>query len=141
MCSEYNSRVASEPVIRNELPILIVDDDPAVRLSLQLLLKAKGYSVQDFPSADALLKAFDDTESDCLFVDYQMPDMDGLELVRRLRAEGWTGWAYLLTASADPQLESRSAEAGIDLVVEKPISVARLLDLVHLARVRIRNLP
>lgn len=141
MCSEYNSRGASDPVVRNELPVLIVDDDPAVRLSLQLLLRAKSYNVREFPSADALLKVFDDTESDCLFVDYRMPDMDGIELVRRLRTDGWTGSAYLLTASADPQLESRSAEAGVDLVVEKPISVARLLDLVHLARARIRNLP
>lgn len=141
MCSDYNSTTVNDPVIRTALPILIVDDDPAVRLSLQFLLKAKGYSVREFESADALLRAFNDTESDCLFVDYRMPDMDGLELVRRLRANGWRGSAYLLTATQDPQLASRAAEAGVDLVVEKPISVTRLLDLVHMARARLRNLP
>ena len=67
--------------------VAIVDDDEAVRDSLQHLLGAIGHKTETFASVAEFLKA-DLDKVLCLIVDYHMPDMTGLDLVARLRAEG-----------------------------------------------------
>jgi CheY-like chemotaxis protein len=100
--------------------ILVSDDDPAVRRSLQLVLKSRGYAVRGYTTASAL--AIDPRApcADCVIVDYNMPDIDGLALLNKLRCEGWCGRSILISAYYDDALVARALAAGVDEVVAKP---------------------
>ncbi len=79
--------------------VAIVDNDHAVRHSLQFLLEVIGHKVETFASATEFLKA-ELAKFVCLIVDHHMPGMTGLELAARLRAEGSTIPFMLVTGSA-----------------------------------------
>jgi DNA-binding response OmpR family regulator len=66
--------------------ILIVDDEPNVRLMLQTALESVGYHVMQAENGEAALKRLGDSEVDMILLDLQMPRMSGMELLRRLRA-------------------------------------------------------
>ena len=74
-------------------------------------------------------KLSDDTQT-VLIADYLMPDIDGLTLLTRLRAQGWSGPALLITGHFDANLEERALAIGYSWVFEKPLNHERLLDAV-----------
>jgi CheY-like chemotaxis protein len=100
--------------------ILVSDDDPAVRRSLQLLLKARGYEVRSYTTAHALAADLCTQWADCIIVDYKMPDTDGVSLFNQLRCEGWCGRGILISAYYDDALVARALAAGFDEVIAKP---------------------
>lgn len=112
--------------------VLLVDDDQAVRRSIKLLLRARGFNVRDFESAADLLADQMSGSCQCLITDYLMPSMDGLVLLERLRARGWTGCAALITGCYQNDLERRALAAGFLAVVEKPLTDEKLVDLIAL---------
>lgn len=109
--------------------VLLVDDDLAVRRSLKLLLQARGYSVHDFGSGVELLAELARAPCRCLITDYSMPSMDGLTLLGRLRASGWSAPAILITGCYQKGLEKRALEAGFSAIIEKPLTDEKLLDV------------
>jgi FixJ family two-component response regulator len=117
----------------NQRKIAIVDDDQAVRDSLRFLLDVMGYATESFASAAEFLKA--DTENPaCLILDYHMPNMTGLELVERLRADGVGLPILLITGSPSPATVARAADLGIYRVLEKPLGDEDLLDFINSVR-------
>jgi FixJ family two-component response regulator len=108
--------------------ILLVEDEPTVRRSLQLLLQAAGYDTRSFASAEALLAETDTRGIACLVADYRMPGLDGLGLLGVLRGRGWDGPAILVTGFGSPALTGAATAAGFSAVMEKPLSGPRLLD-------------
>lgn len=110
----------------------IVDDDSAVLDSLRFLLEVAGHRVATYPSAAAFL-ADGDLHTCCLILDHHMPQMTGLELVARLRAEGKPTRIMLITGSSSPAIRARAAELGVAKVVEKPPAEDELLDFVAAA--------
>ena len=102
--------------------IYIVDDEQAVRESLQLLLETMGYQVQVYPSAEAFLEAVAGLPSGCLIVDLQMPEMDGIELQRQLTARGIELPVVIMTAHGDIATAVRAMRAGAADFVEKPFT-------------------
>ena len=133
-------QLANDPRLRraeiadvNPLTIAIVDDDAAVRDSLRFLLEIIGYSVETFASAAEFLKT-DIQHLACLFLDYQMPEMSGMELAERLRADGSGIPILLITGSASPAIVARAAELGVTRVLEKPPSEEDLLDFISATR-------
>jgi two-component system response regulator FixJ len=113
--------------------IYIVDDDHAVRESLQLLLETSGYSVQVFASARDFLEVAQSLEFGCLIVDLQMPEMDGLELQRQLQALGVTLPAVVVTAHGDIATAVRAMRAGAIDFVEKPFTTEALQSGIRMA--------
>ena len=101
--------------------ILIAEDDPAVRRSLQLLLQGNGFDVRSYGTGGAILADLSSRDADCFVSDYRMPDMDGLSLIKRLRQEGWAGPAVLITAYNTDDVRKRACEAGYHVVLEKPL--------------------
>lgn len=100
--------------------LLLVEDDAGVRRSLQLLLQAKGFDVRAYATGAALL-ADPSVDGASLFVaDYSMDDLDGIEVLSRLRTRGWAGPAVLITAYPSPTLDARARAKGFDVVLEKP---------------------
>lgn len=111
--------------------VLIVEDDQAVRRSLTLLLRARGYALDVFRSGQELLATqISATNSDCLLIDYKLPKIDGLSLLRKLRELGVKTPAYLITGYPSATLSRRATEAGFEAVIEKPASGDELSELI-----------
>ena len=112
--------------------LVIVENDDNVRRSLTLVLRARGYSVNVFRNAAELLSSRTPPQADCLQIDYRMPQMYGVELLKRLRARGNTTPALMLTGYYSPTLRQRAVDAGYFEVLEKPTDSRTLID--HIAR-------
>ena len=110
----------------------IVDDDEAVQDSLRLLLDAAGFAVRAHASAEALLSA-GPTPPGCVLTDVRMPGMDGLELLRRLRAAAITVPVVVMTGHADVPMAVRAMQAGALNFLEKPFSDEALFAAVRAA--------
>lgn len=105
--------------------ILLVEDDSAVRRSIQLILQARGYDVRAFASGALALADPSAIEAACLVTDYRMAGMSGLDLLRGLRAVGWRRPAILITAHRSDYIED-SEGALFDEILEKPLLDRRL---------------
>ena len=112
--------------------VAVVDDDLAVRDSLRFLLEVIGYTVEIFASAAEFLQA-NVRHFACLILDHHMPNMTGLELARRLRADGAVIPILLITGSPSPTIAASAAELGIE-VLDKPPGEEALIDFINGAR-------
>jgi len=113
--------------------VFVVDDDDAVRESLEFSLKLAGYSVRSFESAIAFLDAVVDTRSACLVTDVRMPDMDGIELQTELKRRGSPMPVIVITGHGDIPLAVRAMKAGATDFLEKPFTREALLTAVKRA--------
>ncbi len=101
--------------------IYVVDDDSDVLGSLQFLLETDGFVVRTFKSGAALLGDEASDVADCFVIDYKMPNMNGLDLVRRLRNRDISAPIILITGYTDEHISERAATAGVRHVVRKPL--------------------
>ncbi len=106
----------------------LVDDDDALRNSLDNLLRSVGFRVQGFASAEAFLQAQHAPETACLLLDVRLPGMNGLELQRQLVAAHWAMPIIFVTAYADDDVRARALAAGAVAFLYKP---CREEDLLH----------
>ncbi len=118
--------------------IYVVDDDPAVRESLDLLLESAGHSVRTFSSSHDFLAEAASLERGCMIVDLVMPKLDGLELQRVLAERDLDFPVIVITGHGDIPTAVRAIRAGAVDFVEKPFtaeailgSVRRALELPH----------
>lgn len=111
--------------------VLVVDDDPALRRSLDRVLRLADYEVALAESGRAALGALAGDEFSLVVLDVAMPAPDGLEVLRRMRAEGDATLVLMLTARAAVPDRVDGLEAGADDYLVKPFAVEELL-----ARVR-----
>jgi FixJ family two-component response regulator len=113
--------------------VAVVDDDEAVRDSLQFLLELAGYSVHGYASAQAFLPEAGHYDWRYLVVDQHMPALTGLDLVARLRGAGRAVPTLLITGSMTPDMMDRAAALGVTAVLEKPLADSDLLRYVAAA--------
>jgi two-component system response regulator MprA len=107
--------------------VLVVDDERPVREAIERALKLEGYEVllaQD--GADAL-KTFTDTPTDAIVLDIMMPNVDGIEVCKRIRAAGDSTPILLLTARDAVEDRVSGLDAGADDYLVKPFALAELL--------------
>jgi FixJ family two-component response regulator len=100
--------------------VLVIDDDPAVRNSLEFALEIEGFSVRAYPTGADLLEAGDLPASGCLVTDYNLPGINGLDLLDLLRARNVLLPAILITTHPTTTIRYRTASAGAHLI-EKPL--------------------
>ena len=110
--------------------VLLVEDDAAVRRSLQLLLRAKGYEVRAYSSPVGLAVDEQALRSDCLVADLMMPEKDAVDLLSELRGAGWDGPALLISGFLTPAREARARDAGFQTILPKPLADRSLADAV-----------
>jgi len=110
--------------------IFVVDDDEAVRDSLQSMMKSEGFEVRAFSNGHDLLNEASLPAIGCLVVDYHMPAMNGLELVSALRGRGVSIPAILITGNPTKYVRDRASAIAV-LVVEKPWLGSYLVDCVR----------
>lgn len=112
--------------------IHVIDDDDGVRQGLAFLLEAHGLDAQFHASATAFLADVEDRGA-CIVTDIRMPEMTGLELVKRLRDEGDQTPVVVITGHGDVPLAVQAMKAGVHDFLEKPFSDAHLVDAVRSA--------
>lgn len=101
--------------------IYVVDDDLDVLRSMQFLLETDGFDVRTFKSGAALLRDVASDDADCFVIDYRMPNMNGLDLVGRLRNRDISAPIILITGDPDEQISEKAATAGVRHVLRKPL--------------------
>jgi len=106
--------------------ILVVDDEPQIRRSLQVNLEGKGYAVVTAEDAEQGLQAIANRAPDVIVLDLLMPGMGGIELTRRIR-EHSTVPIIVLSAIGDERKKVEALELGADDYVTKPFSTEELL--------------
>ncbi len=104
----------------NEGVVHVVDDDLAVRQSLSFLLASDGLPVRLHESALAFLDAMTDTSTGCIVTDVRMPGIDGIELLRRLKARGFSLPVIVMTGHADVPMAVEAMKEGAVDFIEKP---------------------
>jgi FixJ family two-component response regulator len=118
--------------------VYIVDDEPAIRDSLAMLLRSVGLPSRAFASAPAFLDGFDAGAQACLVADVRMPGMSGLELQEALRARQAALPVIIITGHGDIAMAVRAMKAGAADFIEKPFNEQVLLDAVHRALAQAR---
>jgi len=106
--------------------ILVIDDEPQIRRSLQVNLEGKGYAVATAADAEQALQAIANRAPDVIVLDLLMPGMDGMALTRRIR-EHSTVPIIILSAIGDERKKVEALELGADDYVTKPFSTEELL--------------
>jgi two-component system response regulator FixJ len=124
--------------------VALVDDDTAVRDSLQLFLTRRQLKVTCFETAEQFLKARDGYESfHCIVTDVRMPGMSGLDLVNYLIDRGWIRPIIVITGHGDVDMAVSAVKAGAFDFIEKPFDESRLLasirDAVEKGRQRLND--
>lgn len=123
-------------VIRAPRPaVILVDDDPAVTHAMQFSFDLEGLDVRSFQDGESLLAVDDLPEKGCLILDHNLPGMDGLALLDRLRAADIRLPAILITTNPRAALRNRAAAAGVP-IIEKPLLTDALLTAVRTALAR-----
>ena len=113
--------------------IFIVDDDASVRRSTGRFVRSLGMRAETFASAQDLLKSERLAEATCLILDVRMPNMDGLELQRRLRETRQRIPVVFISARATKEEEDRALRSGAVAFLRKPVRKDALLRVIHMA--------
>lgn len=110
-----------------EIIVHVVDDEEAVRASLAFLLASAGLAVRVHASAAEFLAIANRIHNGCLITDLRMPDIDGVELLARLREQGNMLPAIVITGHGDVQMAVAAMKNGALDFLEKPFSDEVLL--------------
>lgn len=118
-------------MVSDKPTVFIVDDDPAVRDSLQWLVESVNLPVKAFASGMEFLDSEAPNSSGCLILDIRMPGMSGIDVFEELKSMGAALPVVFLTGHGDVHLAVRAMKAGAFDFVEKPFNDQVLLDLVQ----------
>lgn len=122
---------------RAEVTILLVEDEERVASFVVKGLEAEGYAVEHVATGLEALARVGAHEPDLILLDLTLPDMDGLDLLRRLREGRVAAPVVILTARGDADARAQALEIGADDYLNKPFHFDELLGLLH-ARLRPR---
>jgi len=114
--------------MNSEVIVYIVDDDEAIRHSLELLLQSVGQKAKSYASAREFLDSFDPSIPGCLVLDVRMPEMSGMELQQILTEKDIKIPIIIITGHADVPMAVRAIKRGAMDFIEKPFHDQYLLD-------------
>ncbi len=107
--------------------IYVIDDDDAVRQSLEFLLKTAGHTVRSFESAKAFLEILPELRSGCIITDVRMPEITGIDLLRRVKEHHANIPVIVITGHGDISLAVEAMKLGAVDFLEKPFDDDQLL--------------
>jgi len=108
--------------------VLVVDDDPAVRKSIDRILSSKGYAVITAENGEEALRKLNEEKYDLVYTDIRMPGMSGLEVAEEIKARRpWTP-VVIITGYGTDAAEARAKAAGVSSFVHKPLSPEMIED-------------
>ena len=100
--------------------VFIVDDDPALRCSLQFMLEEAKLHVKTFESAEEFLKVCKKDSAGCLLLDIRLKGMSGTDLQKKLARKNWRLPIIFMSAFADVPMVIEAIDAGVSSFIEKP---------------------
>ena len=116
----------------NAHSVFIVDDDPAMRDALVLMLRGASFRARAFASADDFLANLPGDRSACIITDVRMPGVQGPELIRSLKGLRGESWPVIvITGHADVPLAVQLMKAGVADFIEKPFDPVQILECVR----------
>jgi two-component system KDP operon response regulator KdpE len=110
--------------------VLVVDDDPTIRRTLRINLRARGYDVEEVGSGADALSTMEDAPPDLVVLDLGLPDLDGVDVLRRIRSRSSVP-VVVLSARQESDDKVEALDEGADDYVTKPFGMDELM-----ARVR-----
>ena len=119
-----------------EIPLIsIVDDDDLSRASMEDLVRSLGFSARTFDSAKSFLQSTAVSETRCLILDVQMPEMSGIDLQDHLAQRSIDIPIIFITAFPDEATKARALNAGAICFLHKPLDLngPRLVDCIYAA--------
>ena len=116
------------------LRVLVVDDEPAILRFLRAGLAGQGYVVSEAANGQGAIDAARRGAADLIVLDLGLPDIDGLEVIRRLRASAVTAPIVVLSSRADERGKVEALDLGADDYVTKPFGIEELLARVRAAQ-------
>ncbi len=120
--------------MNDKIPIVfVVDDDKAVRKSLERLIKSVDLTVQAFSSAREFLESDPSSGPSCLVLDVRMPGLSGIDLQKELGKMGYTIPIIFITGYGDIPMSVRTMKRGAIDFLTKPFNDQDLLDAIHRA--------
>jgi DNA-binding NtrC family response regulator len=121
-----------------KMQILLIDDDACIRHAMSLFFTAEGCSLSAASSAEAALEKLSRHNYDIILVDYNLPNMDGLQLLGQIQDSSAQVIKILITAYGSNEVVSVARGLGVHEVIEKPFTseiiehtLSRLLDQHH----------
>jgi FixJ family two-component response regulator len=118
---------------KNSKLVVIVDDDDSLRNALRGLMKAAGFPVEAFASAEEFLNSGQHRDTGCLIADIRMPGMSGLDLQAKLNSEHCRIPTIFITAHGDTTMRMQAMRAGAVEFLAKPFNDDVLLEHVRTA--------
>jgi two-component system KDP operon response regulator KdpE len=119
--------------VHGSIPLLIVDDEPPIRRLLRTSLAVQGFRILEAGTARAALAMVAGAAPDVMLLDLGLPDQDGLEVIRRLRAEGSKVAIIVLSSRGDEAGKVDALDLGADDYVTKPFGMAELIARIRTA--------
>jgi two-component system, LuxR family, response regulator FixJ len=113
--------------------VYVIDDDDAMRDSLNFLLESAGFSVTLFESALKFLDALPSLDFGCVVSDVRMPGLDGIELLKRMKADNTRFPIVIMTGHGDIPLAVEAMKLGAVDFLEKPFEDDRLIGMIEAA--------
>jgi two-component system, NtrC family, sensor kinase len=121
--------------------ILLADDDEPMRALLEAVLKVSGHDVEVHENGRSAWESFERNPAELLVLDWHMPELDGIELCRRVRAhpQGDRTYLMMITARAQPEDLEHVLDAGADDYLPKPVTPADVLARLRIALKRMES--
>lgn len=121
---------------------LIIENDPCVRNTFELMFEEIGWSLQTVGSAEAAIEAMDRHDFDIIVSDFSLPGMNGIEFFRQVGETRPASVQILTSAAGSDEMISNAYAMGLDDFLQKPFTLQTLLDTIALhARKALRELP
>jgi FixJ family two-component response regulator len=117
--------------VSRDLEIVVIDDDESFRVALVESLSSLGYGSDGYASAEEYIRGIGHKSVNCVVTDIHMPGMSGLDLMKRLAAQGSTTPVVLITARSDTNLEAKAAAAGAACLLRKPFEIKDLIKCIE----------
>jgi two-component system response regulator FixJ len=114
-----------------DMVVFVVDDEPAARDSLTYLLRAEGLTCRAFADGPSMLQHLERQPVGCVVIDLMMPEMDGLSLLGKMREQGHTVPALVVSGQASVPLTVEAMKAGAVDLFEKPFDDFTLVKAVR----------
>ena len=116
--------------MKDKHDVYVVDDDESARIGLSRLLRAAGYHVHSYASADKFLEAVSDERAGCIVLDARMPGRSGLELAEIFRERYQNIPIIFVTADEDPETKKKAMQMKAAGFFRKPVDGTALLDAI-----------
>jgi DNA-binding NtrC family response regulator len=110
---------------------MVIDDEPSVLESFKMILKIKDYEVETFPDGPAALASLTKGKFDMAFIDYKLPVMDGLEVLRKIKEIDSEIEVVIVTAYATDASHANAITLGALEYLRKPFLMEEIYELVE----------